>query len=302
MANVSDNELTTTSHITNNMTLVYTGNNVLPVAGWNEFVFNAGNFSWDGQSNILILCTRNNGDWQGSISWQTHSPGFVATTYAYSDTNGGYNPTTAPVTGLYTSSTNRPNIIMRSGRSVQAEIPRSLHHFNIYRTDCYNDGPYTDENTVLLSTVWVPDTSYFDVSWPDAEPGVYKFGVSAVYQGNRVEYPAEERESEIIWHTDCEPCIDKDMQTDITVNVVCNSADSPEGTVVSFTNLNEGEQQAHPQPSITLDHTGFQAINPFRKGDYRVRVYLPGYQPIEVEEAIWVTAIFVMCLKKSSTT
>jgi hypothetical protein len=54
-------------------------------------VFNEGNFAWDGQSNIVILCARNNGSWQGSVSWQTHNPGFLATTYAYSDTNNGYN-------------------------------------------------------------------------------------------------------------------------------------------------------------------------------------------------------------------
>jgi hypothetical protein len=56
---------------------------------------------------------------------------------------------------------------------------------------------------------------------------------------------------------------------------------------VSFTNLNEGEQFNHPQPSITLDGTGYQIINPFRKGDYLVTVYLPGYELITVEESIW---------------
>ena len=116
MANVSDAALTTTSHTTDGMTLVYTGNSVLPTAGeWNEFVFNAGNFAWDGHSNILILCTRNNGSYQGSISWQTHNPGFLAMTYSYSDTNGGYYVATAPQTGMYTSTTNRANIIFKGG-------------------------------------------------------------------------------------------------------------------------------------------------------------------------------------------
>jgi hypothetical protein len=78
MANVNDAELTTTSHITSGMTLVYTGDGVLPVAGeWNEFVFNGGNFAWDGHSNILIVCQRLCGSWEGSISWQTHNPGFT---------------------------------------------------------------------------------------------------------------------------------------------------------------------------------------------------------------------------------
>ena len=121
MANVDDTELTTTSHTTAGMTLVYTGNNVLPVAGqWNEFVFNQGNFSWDGHSNILILCTRNNGSYQGSISWQTHNPGFTAMSYHYSDTNGGYDVSTTSTT-MYTSSTNRANIIMKGGNRINRD-------------------------------------------------------------------------------------------------------------------------------------------------------------------------------------
>jgi hypothetical protein len=121
MANVNDTELTTTSHTTDGMTLVYTGNNVLPVAGqWNEFVFNQGNFSWDGHSNILILCTRNNGSYQGSISWQTHNPGFTAMSYHYSDTNGGYDVSSIPST-MYTSSTNRANIIMKGGNRINRD-------------------------------------------------------------------------------------------------------------------------------------------------------------------------------------
>ena len=123
MGNVSDEALTTTSHTTAGMTLVYTGSNILPVVGWNEFVFNEGNFSWDGHSNVLILCVRNNGSWQGSVSWQTHNPGFQAMIYHYSDTNGGYD-VTQPNTGMYTSSTNRANIIMKSerGRLVNRDI------------------------------------------------------------------------------------------------------------------------------------------------------------------------------------
>ena len=124
MANVSEEALTSTSYTTDNMTLVYTGNGVLPTAGqWNEFVFNEGSFAWDGHSNLLILCTRNNGTYQGSISWQTHNPGFVAMAYAYSDTNGGYYVATAPQTGLNTSSTNRANIILKSNGRTDTPDP-----------------------------------------------------------------------------------------------------------------------------------------------------------------------------------
>ncbi len=116
MGNVSDAALTSTSHTTAGMTLVYTGANILPVEGWNEFEFNEGNFSWDGHSNILILCQRQNGSWQGSVSWQTHNPGFAATCYAYTDTAPGYDATTQTYS-MSTSTTNRADIIMKSDRS-----------------------------------------------------------------------------------------------------------------------------------------------------------------------------------------
>ena len=124
MGNVSDAALTSTTHPSTGMTLVYTGNDVLPVAGeWNEFEFNAGNFAWDGHSNVVILCQRNNGSYQGIVSWQTHNPGFTGMIYHYSDTNGGYDASVAN-TGMYTSSTNRPNIIMKSDRAVANRVKR----------------------------------------------------------------------------------------------------------------------------------------------------------------------------------
>ena len=114
MANVSDTELTATSHITSGMSLVYTGTDVLPVAGqWNEFVFNVGSFAWDGHSNVLIVCQRINGSWQGSISWQTHNPGFTAMSYLYGD-NDIYDALTTSY-DMNTSSTNRANVIMKGG-------------------------------------------------------------------------------------------------------------------------------------------------------------------------------------------
>ena len=110
MANVDDAALTTTSHVVTGMTKVYTGA-MTPVLGWNEFVFNEGNFAWDGVSNVLIYCQRNNGAWNSTISWQaTASMPFTAMAYRYQD-SGAYDPTVANT--MYTSTT-RPNIIMKS--------------------------------------------------------------------------------------------------------------------------------------------------------------------------------------------
>jgi hypothetical protein len=94
-----------------------------------------------------------------------------------------------------------------------ASDSRSLSHYRVYRTSCYNDGPYTEENTVLLATVWVPDTVYIDVNWPDVAPGVYKWGVGTVYEGNR----GEMIESPISW---AEPIAVRDNTADNTPNPV----------------------------------------------------------------------------------
>jgi len=119
MANVPDTELTTTSHVVSGMTLVYTGS-MTPAIGWNEFVFNEGNFAWDGSSNVLIFCQRNNGAWNSTVYWQsTPSMPFNATSYRYQD-SGAYDVTVA--NPMYTSTT-RPNIIMKAegthGRDVR---------------------------------------------------------------------------------------------------------------------------------------------------------------------------------------
>ena len=97
-----------------------------------------------------------------------------------------YAPAIAPVKGqeVVTATCANPNAV--AGARIDNNT-RSLDHYNVYRTNCYNDGPYTEENTVFLATVWVPDTVYIDVEWYDLPAGVYKWGVSAVYSGNRGE-------------------------------------------------------------------------------------------------------------------
>ncbi len=111
MANVDDETLTTTSHVVTGMTKVYTGA-MTPEIGWNEFVFNEDTFAWDGYSNILIYCQRNNGEWNSTVYWQaTSSMPFNASSYKYQDASA-YDPTVAHT---MTTSTTRPNIIFKSG-------------------------------------------------------------------------------------------------------------------------------------------------------------------------------------------
>ena len=102
--------------------------------------------------------------------------------------------------------------------------------------------------------------------------------------GNNLNQLALPRESETIWSN----CLDKDMWLDVVdVTVLLNSADSPEGTVVSLTNLNEIEQEAYPMAPVTLNETGFYAWETFRKGEYTVKVELDGYEPITDTVSIW---------------
>ena len=376
--------------------------------------------------------------------------------------------------------------ISASGRGTTAD--RALHHYRIYRTNCYYDGPYYEGDpggTIVLASAWVPDTAYFDVSWPDAAPGVYKWGVGVVYEGNQADNPnnprndretltydfedgiqgwttidadidgyswdhhintgwgnyethsgdgvmvsasydgdwgipltpdnylvspqvalggtfsfwacaqdagyaaehfgvavsttgnvnaadfttiqewtmsaksvgaqtsntrdggnrvagtyyeytvdlsayagqtgyvairhfnctdmfylnvdditittsgsvgptptptpgvnncdnllALPRESCTVWSNECSPCIDKDMEIEVSVNVLLNSADSPEGTTVGFTNLNAIEQAMHPQDMLTLDDSGYHLFDSFRRGTYAIEVRHEGYYTI----------------------
>ena len=109
MANVTDTELTTTSHITTDMTLVYTGS-MTPAIGWNEFEFNENYFDWDGTSNVIVFCQRNNGTWNSTINWQaTTGLSFNAMSYKYQD-SGAYDVTVANTMNV---STSRPNVIMK---------------------------------------------------------------------------------------------------------------------------------------------------------------------------------------------
>ena len=127
MANVNDTELTTTSQTVNNMTLVYTGA-MTPEIGWNEFVFNEGTFSWDGSSNVLIFCQRNNGAWNTTVNWQASAVDFSAMSYRYHDV-GAYDVT---VPNTMNIGTTRPNIIMKGGnrvgeRGVRDDMELTVH-------------------------------------------------------------------------------------------------------------------------------------------------------------------------------
>lgn len=97
----------------------------------------------------------------------------------------------------------------KSGYGLTDSEGRAFSHYRVYRTDCYNMGEYTLENTEVLCCE-LHDTLFLDVSFADLEPGVYKWGIGCVYAGNRQALDStlqEPRESPITWSN----CLDKNM-------------------------------------------------------------------------------------------
>ena len=169
----------------------------------------------------------------------------------------------------------------------EEEADRSFAYYRIYRANCYlpEADTYSSDDVVLLGNNDTPaDPQYVDVNWENVPAGVYKWGVSRVYEGNRDEYP-NGRESKITWTCSC---IDKDMYlNNVDIQVLLNSADSPEGTRVNFVNLNEAEQAAYAMDDVILDETGYYEWETFRKGEYQITVSKPGYETITETLSIW---------------
>ena len=96
----------------------------------------------------------------------------------------------------------------------------------------------------------------------------------------------EERESEIVWSN----CLEKGMylgEGDVDITVLLNSADSPEGVTVTFTNYSEIEQELYPMAPVVLDETGYYAWDMFRKGNYQLTIEFDGYYTITDSLGIW---------------
>ncbi|MBW6492562.1 MAG: carboxypeptidase regulatory-like domain-containing protein, partial [Lentimicrobium sp.] len=134
---------------------------------------------------------------------------------------------------------------------------RALTGYSVYRTTCA-----TGDLQFLGFTL---DEQFTDNTWGAVEPGVYKWGVIAEYDQNS---------SEVRFSN----CLDKDMITQVSVTVITNSQDSPEGTEVTFTNTSEPALGLVYE--VELDATGYYAWDEFRKGTYDILVEKNGFAPI----------------------
>ncbi len=95
--------------------------------------------------------------------------------------------------------------VVRVDWSRSIDPGRVLNHYNVYRTDCYNEDPSLNYPTLLASEI--TSNTYMDVEWSDVESGVYKWGVAAVYAGNRNEAQTQANDKWIVPDVDHSICM-----------------------------------------------------------------------------------------------
>jgi hypothetical protein len=134
---------------------------------------------------------------------------------------------------------------------------RALVEFQVWREKTYLPGSFE-----MIGTT--SQFQFVDFDWSLQDWGVYKWYVVAVYDLNQSDPVASNT-------------IDKDMNTAVDVVVALNSAESPAGTLVVFTNVDESPDLAY---ETTLDDSGVFAWDAFRKGTYDIEVSLEGFETI----------------------
>ena len=145
---------------------------------------------------------------------------------------------------------------------------RAFTNYNLYRKNLS-----IGQEPQLMAT-GITEEEYDDNTWGSAAAGVYQWGVSANYEGNRAE-------SEITWSNK----LDKNMTTNVVVNVSTNSNDPVTGAVVTLTNTSEPALDI--VYNVTLDETGTNTWTDFRKGTYDVAINLEGFQPLTATATVW---------------
>jgi len=152
--------------------------------------------------------------------------------------------------------------------TIEQAANRAFTNFNVYRRNVS-----TGQAPQQIAT-GVTEMEHFDNTWGSAAAGVYEWGVSANYAGNR-------GESEITWSNK----LDKNMTTNVTVHVATNSNDPATGAVVTLTNTSEpGLNLSY---NVTLDETGNNTWDNFRKGTYDVAISLEGFEPLTATATIF---------------
>ena len=241
-------------------------------------------FSFDG-TNLCVVVNDLTGTWTSSNTYKT----FAASSQAlriYQDASA-YNPTN-PGSGTVMNEKNQIQLdITASGGTF---IPTENHYFMVYRKNLMKEG-FEEETIELLADnygIGFADTMYTDNMYASLEPGIYQYGVSAVY-------PWAQRSGNVTdpkWSN----TLEKDMATTVVVKAIANSSEF-EGATFTLTN-NYEDLVYH----ITLEENNTDTIYNFRKGEYTVTAELDGYTSdmTDVVISIWnemtITANFTEVL------
>ena len=153
---------------------------------------------------------------------------------------------------------------------------RALVEFEIYREKEYLPGTME-----LVGTT--SQFNFVDFDWGVQDWGVYKWYVKAVYDLNGSDLVASNS-------------LDKDMNTVVDVTVATNSADSPGGAVVSFTNISE--PALNLEYAIVLGESGEYTWDAFRKGTYDIEVVKNGFASITETQDIFDVTSFEWLLEE----
>ncbi|MBO4575315.1 MAG: choice-of-anchor J domain-containing protein [Bacteroidales bacterium] len=216
-------------------------------------------FNFDG-TNLCVVVNDLTGTWTSSNTYKT----FAAPSQAlriYRDASA-YDPTN-PGSGTVMNEKNQIQLdITASGGSF---IPTEDHYFMVYRKNLMKEG-FEEETVELLADnygIGFADTMYTDNMYASLEPGMYQYGVSAVY-------PWAQRSGNLTdpkWSN----TLEKDMATTVVVKAIANSSEYMGAT---FTLTNNWEDLAY---NITLEENDTDTIYNFRKGEYTVTAELDGY-------------------------
>ena len=134
---------------------------------------------------------------------------------------------------------------------------RALVEFQVWREKAYLPGAFE-----MIGTT--SQMQFVDFDWSAQDWGVYKWYVVAVYDLNESDPVASN-------------AVDMDMNVEVDVTVALNSADSPAGTMVEFTNVDESPELVY---ATLLPASGMFAWDEFRRGTYDIMVSYPGYAVI----------------------
>ncbi|MBW6492190.1 MAG: carboxypeptidase regulatory-like domain-containing protein, partial [Lentimicrobium sp.] len=221
-----------------------------------------------GEMQSYSTTTNANGNYTADVFAGTYNISVAANGYISAEETGiavAYGATqttdfmlfeTAYPVAVVTASVFGENILIQYSFDPAANA-RALVEFQIWRKKSYLPGAME-----MIGTT--SQMQFVDFGWSMQDWGVYKWYVVAVYDLNQSDPVASNP-------------IDKDMFTMVDVTAVLNSADSPAGTSVVFTNVDESPELTY---ATTLGADGIYTWDSFRKGTYDIEVSLPGYGTI----------------------